>query len=203
MLRVELVPVIGDFPPDGRENWSADEFQKSVVKEREGKRPLLTGDVSLAMRDCHAAVGELRFTDNSSWVRGRKFRIGVCVMPAGSIDGARVREAITEAFVVRDRHGLLRKQYPPVLRDKVWRLENIRKKGMSRQEACSQRHPYCAGLRQVMVKPAELRQILFRNFGVELQKLTLAAKVWCLPRLQGKYCTSIYDPRRERRYFTL
>lgn len=67
-------------------------------------------------------------------MRGRKFRIGVCVMPAGSIDGARIREAITEAFVVRDRHGLLRKQYPPVLRDKVWRLENIRKKGMSRRK---------------------------------------------------------------------
>ena len=60
-LRVELVPLFGDFPPaDGcREDWTAGEFASRVVKERAGKRPLLTGDVALTMRDGRAAVGEL------------------------------------------------------------------------------------------------------------------------------------------------
>ena len=137
-LRVELVPVFGDFPPDGREDWSAYEFQRNVVKEREGKRPLLTGDVSLTMRDGRATVGELQFTDNSSWVRCSMFRIGARVVPA-SYDGGRIVEAITEAFVVRDHRGdLYRKHYPPVeadrekrpsreIVDKLNKLETVRK----------------------------------------------------------------------------
>lgn len=30
-----------------REDWAADELERSVVREREGRRPLLTGDVGL------------------------------------------------------------------------------------------------------------------------------------------------------------
>uniref|UniRef100_A0A453DTS4 Calmodulin binding protein-like N-terminal domain-containing protein n=1 Tax=Aegilops tauschii subsp. strangulata TaxID=200361 RepID=A0A453DTS4_AEGTS len=103
-MRVELVPLFGDFPPDGREEWTAGEFARGVVKERAGKRPLLTGDVGLTMRDGRAVVNDLQFTDNSSWVRCRKFRIGARVVP-GSYEGARVAEAMTEAFNVRDHRG--------------------------------------------------------------------------------------------------
>jgi hypothetical protein len=104
-LRVEVVPVLGDFPPDDREHWTAEEFQqRGIVKERSGKRPLLTGDVSLTMRDGCVVVNELQFTDNSSWVRCRRFRIGVRVVP-GSYDGPRIGEAMTEPFVVRDHRG--------------------------------------------------------------------------------------------------
>uniref|UniRef100_A0A453DTR9 Uncharacterized protein n=2 Tax=Aegilops tauschii subsp. strangulata TaxID=200361 RepID=A0A453DTR9_AEGTS len=128
-MRVELVPLFGDFPPDGREEWTAGEFARGVVKERAGKRPLLTGDVGLTMRDGRAVVNDLQFTDNSSWVRCRKFRIGARVVP-GSYEGARVAEAMTEAFNVRDHRGeLYRKHYPPALTDDVWRLEKIGKEG--------------------------------------------------------------------------
>lgn len=161
-LRVEVVPVFGDFPPDGREDWSADEFQRNVVKEREGKRPLLTGDVSLTMRDGRATVGELQFTDNSSWVRCRKFRIAVRAVPSTVCDGARIQEAMTEAFMVRDHRGeLYRKHYPPVLADDVWRLEKIGKEGaFHRKLRRNNVGTVQEFVRMLMVKPDELRAIL-------------------------------------------
>ncbi|GJN05892.1 hypothetical protein PR202_ga23565 [Eleusine coracana subsp. coracana] len=121
-LRIELVPVSGEFPPDDSETWSAEEFQKNIVKEREGKRPLLTGD----------------------------FRIGVRVVPSGGgggFDGGRVLEAMTEAFVVRDHRGeLYRKHYPPVLGDDVWRLEKIGKEGAFPSQAHAPRRQERAGI---------------------------------------------------------
>jgi hypothetical protein len=57
------------------------------------------------MRDGRATVGELQFTDNSSWLRCRKFRIGARVVPGSGYDGPRVAEAMTEAFNVRDHRG--------------------------------------------------------------------------------------------------
>ncbi|GJN05893.1 hypothetical protein PR202_ga23567 [Eleusine coracana subsp. coracana] len=164
-LRIELVPVSGEFPPDDSETWSAEEFQKNIVKEREGKRPLLTGDVSHTMRDGRIIVNELQFTDNSSWLRCRKFRIGVRVVPSGGgggFDGGRVLEAMTEAFVVRDHRGeLYRKHYPPVLGDDVWRLEKIGKEGAFHRKLT--RHGVKnvqEFLRMLTVKPNELRTIL-------------------------------------------
>lgn len=168
-LRVEVVPVFGDFPPDGREDWSADEFQKNVVKEREGKRPLLTGDVSLTMRDGRATVTDLQFTDNSSWVRCRKFRIAVRVVVDG---GARVQEAMTEAFVVRDHRGeLYRKHYPPVLTDDVWRLEKIGKEGAFHRKLRKNNVATVQEfVRMLMVKPDELRAVSLRHFSFFFRK---------------------------------
>ncbi|OEL36355.1 hypothetical protein BAE44_0002626, partial [Dichanthelium oligosanthes] len=106
-LRLELVQLDAEFPPDGREDWSHEEFQENIniVKEREGWRPLLTGDVSLTMRDGCAVVGSLKYTHNY-WPRGtnvfyRYFRIGARVVP-GTFDGARVHEAITDPITILD-----------------------------------------------------------------------------------------------------
>jgi Calmodulin binding protein-like len=104
-IKVELVVLDGDFPLDGTDDWTSEEFNKYVVKERAGKRPLLTGEVSnITMRDGEVTIGELQFTDNSSWIRSRNFRIAVRVVP-GSYEGPRIREAITDKFVVRDHRG--------------------------------------------------------------------------------------------------
>ncbi|OAY63174.1 Protein SAR DEFICIENT 1 [Ananas comosus] len=128
-LKLELVALDGDFPPDGRENWTPAEFQKAILKERNGKRPLLTGDVNVILRDGIVMITELQFTDNSSWVRSRHFRIGVRVVP-GSYDGPRIKEAMTQRFTVKDHRGeLYRKHHPPYLGDEVWRLEKIGKDG--------------------------------------------------------------------------
>lgn len=101
-IKLEIVVVDGDFSPDGY--WSAAEFEKSIVKERAGKRPLLTGDVSVTMKDGSASIDEISITDNSSWIRSRHFRIGVRVLPE-SCGGLRIREAVSEKFVVKDHRG--------------------------------------------------------------------------------------------------
>ncbi|KAL5223351.1 hypothetical protein ABZP36_028064 [Zizania latifolia] len=182
-LRIEVVPLLGDFPPEDREEWAAEEFQqRGIVKERAGKRPLLTGDVNLTMRDGSVAVNELQFTDNSSWVRCRKFRIGVRLAP-GSFDGARIGEAMTEAFVVRDHRGeLYRKHYPPVLGDDVWRLEKIGKEGAFHRKLTTHHvRNVQEFLRMLTVKPDELRLILGEGMTDRMWEVTTNHAKTCAP----------------------
>ena len=101
---VQLVPLNGDFPPRGREEWTAGEFARAITKERVWKWPLLIGDVELTMRDGRAVVDDLQFTDSSDWVRCGKFRIGARVVPGG-YEGPRVAEAVTDAFHVRNNRS--------------------------------------------------------------------------------------------------
>lgn len=84
--------------------FSQELFEQNIVRERDGKRPLLSGDLFVCMKDGVGTVGDLAFTDNSSWIRSRKFRLGVRVAP-GQVEGIRVREAKTEAFTVKDHRG--------------------------------------------------------------------------------------------------
>ncbi|RWW10145.1 hypothetical protein GW17_00026319 [Ensete ventricosum] len=140
-LKVQVVVLDGDFPSGDQEDWSGAEFQNNIVKQRTGKRPLLTGDVNVTLRDGTASISDLSFTDNSSWIRSRHFRIGARVVP-GSHNAPRIKEAITEPFMVKDHRGerdsqwrltnatpVYRKHYPPALGDEVWRLERIGKDG--------------------------------------------------------------------------
>ncbi|CAE5989010.1 unnamed protein product [Arabidopsis arenosa] len=127
--KLDVVVLDGDFNTEDDEGWSGEEFEGHLVKERQGKRPLLTGDVQVTLKEGVGTLGELIFTDNSSWIRCRKFRLGVKVS-SGYCEGMRVREAKTEAFTVKDHRGeLYKKHYPPALDDEVWRLEKIGKDG--------------------------------------------------------------------------
>lgn len=104
-IKLEIVVLDGDFPLHEKENWTSEEFNKKIVKERSGKRPLLSGEMNLTMRDGIAAIGDIEFTDNSSWIRSRKFRVAVKVIHHGNNQSVRIQEAITEAFVVKDHRG--------------------------------------------------------------------------------------------------
>ncbi|RZR77358.1 hypothetical protein BHM03_00002399 [Ensete ventricosum] len=127
--KLEVVVLEGDFNNEDNDDWTEEEFDSHVVKEREGKRPLLTGDLSVSLKEGVGTLGELTFTDNSSWIRSRKFRLGLKIA-SGFCDGIRIREAKTEAFTVKDHRGeLYKKHYPPELKDEVWRLEKIGKDG--------------------------------------------------------------------------
>ncbi|CAL4928144.1 unnamed protein product [Urochloa decumbens] len=129
LMKVEIVVLEGDFETGEDDDWTAQEFNNNIVKEREGKRPLISGDVFVALIDGIGTVGELSFTDNSSWTRSRKFRLGAKTED-GYFNGIRVREAKTESFVVKDHRGeLYKKHHPPFLDDEVWRLEKIGKDG--------------------------------------------------------------------------
>ncbi|XP_076951087.1 calmodulin-binding protein 60 A-like [Bidens hawaiensis] len=126
--KVEIVVLEGDFGDDIGDNWTLEEFNANIVKERRGKKPLISGNSLLNLKDGVGLVGDLCFTDNSSWTRSRKFRLGARVLD--NVDGVRVREAKTESFVVRDHRGeLYKKHHPPYLCDEVWRLEKISKDG--------------------------------------------------------------------------
>ncbi|KAK7246588.1 hypothetical protein RIF29_41457 [Crotalaria pallida] len=128
-LKLDVIVLEGDFNNEDDDSWSEEEFESHIVKEREGKRPLLTGDLQVTLKEGVGTLGELTFTDNSSWIRSRKFRLGLKVA-SGCCEGMRIREAKTEAFTVKDHRGeLYKKHYPPALSDEVWRLEKIGKDG--------------------------------------------------------------------------
>ncbi|KAL2932110.1 Calmodulin-binding protein 60 B [Bienertia sinuspersici] len=127
--KLDIVVLEGDFNDEDDADWTIEDFESHLVKEREGKRPLLTGDVQVTLKEGVGTLGELTFTDNSSWIRSRQFRLGLRVV-TGFSEGVRIREAKTEAFTVKDHRGeLYKKHYPPALTDEVWRLEKIGKDG--------------------------------------------------------------------------
>lgn len=105
-IKLEILVLDGDFPSgeDNEANWTSEQFNNHIVKERSGKRPLLAGELNLTMRDGVAPTGDIEFTDNSSWIRSRKFRVAVRVT-SRSNQGVRIREGMTEAFVVKDHRG--------------------------------------------------------------------------------------------------
>jgi len=103
-VKLDVVVLEGDFNNEDDEGWTQEEFESHVVKEREGKRPLLTGDLQVTLKEGVGTLGDLTFTDNSSWIRSRKFRLGLKVA-SGYGEGIRVREAKTEAFTVKDHRG--------------------------------------------------------------------------------------------------
>lgn len=128
-VKLDILVLEGDFNKEEDEGWTEEDFESHIVKEREGKRPILTGDLQVTLKEGVGTIGELIFTDNSSWIRSRKFRLGLRVS-SGFCQGIRVMEAKTEAFTVKDHRGeLYKKHYPPALKDEVWRLEKIGKDG--------------------------------------------------------------------------
>ncbi|KAF8399088.1 hypothetical protein HHK36_014954 [Tetracentron sinense] len=159
-IKVEIVVLNGDFPPEDRGNWTSEEFDNKIVRERTGKRPLLTGNVLVTLRDGFAVIGDLTFTDNSSWIRSRNFKLGAKVAQ-GICEGVSIREAMTEPFVVKDHRGeLYKKHYPPSLYDEVWRLERIGKDGAFHKKLASESITTVQDfLKLWVVDPARLRRV--------------------------------------------
>lgn len=170
-LKIEIVVLDGDFPnkdnSDDQITWTNQDFDKNILKERTGKRPLLAGDhLNITMKDGGIiSVGELEFTDNSSWIRSRKFRIGARIVKGTTTttnNKVLIRPAMTESFVVKDHRGeLYKKHYPPALEDEVWRLEKIGKDGAFHKKLSAE------GIKTVqdflklsVIEPNKLRKIL-------------------------------------------
>ncbi|KAL6007549.1 hypothetical protein ACLOJK_033047 [Asimina triloba] len=179
-IKVELVVLDGDFPAGDSEDWTQEEFEKNIIRERQGRRPLLAGEVSVTVRDGVGVVGEIEFTDNSSWIRSRNFRIGARVVQETS-QGRRIKEAKTEAFSVRDHRGeLYRKHYPPALEDDVWRLERIGKDGAFHKKLTA------AGIQKVQdflklfaIDPNQLRRILGGGMSDKMWDGTMKHALTC------------------------
>jgi Calmodulin binding protein-like len=104
-LKVEIVVLEGDFDLSEKYlSWNPEEFRSYVVKEREGRRPLLNGDAFVELKQGVGSLGELSFTDNSSWTRSRRFRLGA-LTEDGYLNRLRIKEAVTEPFMVKDHRG--------------------------------------------------------------------------------------------------
>ncbi|KAJ6292466.1 hypothetical protein OIU78_024609 [Salix suchowensis] len=46
-VKLDVIVLEGDFNNEDDDNWTQEEFESHVVKERDGKRPLLTGDLQM------------------------------------------------------------------------------------------------------------------------------------------------------------
>lgn len=98
-----IVPLDGDFCANDDEDWSQTDFDTKIIYARDGKRPLLTGDLVVTLKEGVADLGDVVYTDNSSWRRSRKFRLGAKAQY--ETGGQRIREASSEAFIVKDQRG--------------------------------------------------------------------------------------------------
>lgn len=103
-VKIEILVLDGDFGTDDNENWTENQFNSNIVREREGRRPLVTGDLFVTLRSGVGYIEDVTFTDNSSWIRSRKFRLGARTV-SGISNESRIREARSEAFVVKDHRG--------------------------------------------------------------------------------------------------
>ncbi|KAJ8572818.1 hypothetical protein K7X08_009329 [Anisodus acutangulus] len=178
-VKVRVVVLNGEFNPDDQEDWTEEEFSKNVVCEREGKRPLLTGDLTIQLRNGVGHLGGISFTDNSSWIKSRTFRLGLkLINHSGEF---RVREGVSKSFTVRDQRGeAYKKHYPPTLDDEIWRLEKIAKDGAS-YKRLSQKGISCVKdfLRLYVTDPSLLRKMLACGINI-WEKITEHVKTCAL-----------------------
>ncbi|KAM3279591.1 hypothetical protein ACQJBY_046763 [Aegilops geniculata] len=182
LLKVEIVVLEGDFEDGEGNDWTAQEFNNNIVKERQGKRPLLSGDVFVGLDRGIGTVGDVAFTDNSSWTRSRKFRLGARTED-GCYNGVRVREAKTESFVVKDHRGeLYKKHHPPVLEDEVWRLEKIGKEGAFHKRLNKEKIVTVKDFLTLLHLDApRLRKILGTGMSTKMWEVTIEhAKTTCI-----------------------
>ncbi|KAM7479935.1 hypothetical protein LguiA_028148 [Lonicera macranthoides] len=187
--KVEIVVLEGDFDGDERNYWTLEEFKNNIVREREGKKPLLTGELFFDLKEGIGLVGEISFTDNSSWTRSRKFRLGARVVD--NCDGVRVKEAKSDSFVVRDHRGeLYKKHHPPSLFDEVWRLEKIGKEGAFHKRLSRENIKTVQDfLTLLFLDPAKLRNILGTGMSNKMWEVTVEhAKTCVLDKRRYLYC---------------
>ncbi|KAJ0827277.1 putative CALMODULIN-BINDING PROTEIN60 [Helianthus annuus] len=145
-MKLHIVVLDGDFPSVGGNIWTSDDFEKHIVKERRGKRPLLAGDFRIAARVVQGPSHELV-----------------------------IREAMTEAFVVKDHRGeLYKKHHPPMLDDDVWRLEKIGKDGAFHKKLVANNIKTVQDfLRLSIVNETKLRTILGLGMSDKMWEVTI------------------------------
>lgn len=72
------------------------EFENHIVRQRDGKGPLLKGKLVIQLTDGVGYLQDISFTDNSSWTPSKKFRLAVCCETEG------IQEGISDPFRVKE-----------------------------------------------------------------------------------------------------
>lgn len=98
--KVEIVVLMGDFGDDDGGNWTAEEFCRNIVREREGNKSLLAETVHVRLNKGIGSIDKLRFTHSSIYMRTGMFRLGARIVD--TFNGIQVKEARTESFTVKD-----------------------------------------------------------------------------------------------------
>lgn len=127
-MRVHIVPIEGDFDNDHKGQWSEEYFRSKIVSGRPGKEPLLFGDLYIRLQDGVGYLNTAKFQDNSSFVKSKRFKLGV--MATDKSIAQKVQEGITESFAVKDiRAYSSKKNLYPCPQDPVYKLRKIAKDG--------------------------------------------------------------------------
>ncbi|MCO5562068.1 hypothetical protein L7F22_015694 [Adiantum nelumboides] len=175
---LEVVPLMGEFDTPDEQDWLADEFERYVAKERDGKAPLLAGELKVYLKGGLATLGHLTFTDNSSWTRSKKFRLGVRAVYINRPGLASIREGKSEAFLVKESRGRVNQKHEiPSPNDEVWRLRHIAKDGSSyRNLAAEEIHTVKDFLHWVQERPEDLKKVLSRMPAKAYEEAVAQAK---------------------------
>ncbi|KAI9185993.1 hypothetical protein LWI28_012825 [Acer negundo] len=130
-IEIEILVLDGDFGFEENENWTELDFNEKIVLPREGKGPLVKGKQKIKLRGGVGIIEDLSFSDNSSWIKCKMFRLGARVLQSSSNMGrVRIKEAITGAFAVKDYRSKTNKKHDlPSLDDEVWHLKKVKKGG--------------------------------------------------------------------------
>ncbi|TKY61553.1 Calmodulin-binding protein 60 B [Spatholobus suberectus] len=129
-IKIEICVLNGEFGSNGSEDWSADEFNAKILRQRDNKGRLLKGDTVITLKNGVGYITNVVFTDNSSWMRSRRFRLGARVGQSNLKDAINIREGRSKPFIVKDARGELNQKHdPPSLKDEIWRLKHISKNG--------------------------------------------------------------------------
>ncbi|XP_048499476.1 calmodulin-binding protein 60 G isoform X3 [Beta vulgaris subsp. vulgaris] len=176
--KVKIVALHGHFRAEELDIWTKKEFSKNIVSERDGKRPLLVGqNVVIFLENGVGCVGDVCFTDNSSWERSKMFRLGAKVEAKED----HVMEAVSTPFEVKDRRGEnYQKHNIPSLEDEVWRLCWIAKDGK-----------ICERLAEHQIyKVKDFLTVYYLNESVLRQILKVSPKKWEAIIQQATSCFS-------------
>ncbi|WOL06678.1 calmodulin-binding protein 60 D-like [Canna indica] len=179
-IKLEILVLDGDFCVDGQEEWTEKEFSDNIVREREGKRPLLSGELTVTLVNGVGFLGDVNFTDNSSWTRSRRFRLGARV--SQNRCNERIQEAVSGAFLVKDHRGeLYKKHHPPSLTDDVWRLEKIGKDGVFHKRLADNEIVTVQDfLKNFVMDPDKLRLILGSGMSNKMWEATVEHAKKCI-----------------------
>ncbi|XP_056158498.1 uncharacterized protein LOC115662957 [Syzygium oleosum] len=101
VLKLMVTVIGGDFDEEAGKDWTREYFGSNEIRGREGKIPLLTGDLSMILDRGMGTLGAITFNDISSWTRSGKFRLGVKTA-LSYCEGIRVHEGTSNAFAVED-----------------------------------------------------------------------------------------------------
>ncbi|KAK6789972.1 hypothetical protein RDI58_013772 [Solanum bulbocastanum] len=98
---VEIVVLRGDFGGDGRDNWTTEEFDSSIVCDREDvNKPLFSGTVHIRLNRGIGLIDKIKFSHYTNYMKTNVFCLGARVIE--SFNGTRLKEAKTEPFTVKD-----------------------------------------------------------------------------------------------------